>query len=113
MLDIPPNSNARYIHYPNKIIKKSDYYEYEITKKINPKYPIYIISKGRWGLKNGTAQVLDEMGCPYKIVVEPEEYNNYAEVIDKKNTLGGNPEVDITKIIVEKLNKELPSLNLK
>ena len=39
--------------------------------------------------------------------------NNISIVIDTKNTLGGNPEVDITKIIVGKLNKELPSLNLK
>ena len=39
--------------------------------------------------------------------------NNISLVLDKKNTLGGNPEVDITKIIVEKLNKELPSLNFK
>ena len=39
--------------------------------------------------------------------------NNISLILDKKNTLGGNPEVDITKIIVKKLNKELPSLNLK
>jgi len=39
--------------------------------------------------------------------------NNISLVVDKKYTLGGNPENDITKIIVEKLNKELPSLNLK
>ena len=39
--------------------------------------------------------------------------NNISLVLDKKNTLGANPEVDITKIIVEKLNKELPSLNFK
>ena len=39
--------------------------------------------------------------------------NNISLVIDKKNTLGGNPENDITKFIVEKLNKKLPSLNLK
>ena len=39
--------------------------------------------------------------------------NSISLVIDKKNMLGGNPEYDITKIIVEKLNKELPSLNLK
>ena len=39
--------------------------------------------------------------------------NNISLVLDKKNTLGGKPEFDITKIIVEKLNKELPSLNLK
>ena len=39
--------------------------------------------------------------------------NNISLVLDKKNTLGGNPDVDITKIIVEKLNKKLPSLNLE
>ena len=39
--------------------------------------------------------------------------NNISLVIDKKNTLGGNPKNDITQIIVEKLNKSLPSLNLK
>ena len=39
--------------------------------------------------------------------------NNISLVVDKKNMLGGNPDIDITNIIVEKLNKELPSLNLK
>ena len=39
--------------------------------------------------------------------------NNISLIVDKKNTLGGNPENDITKTIVEKLNKTLPSLNLK
>ena len=39
--------------------------------------------------------------------------NNIYLVVDKKNMLGGRPEYDITRIIVEKLNKELPSLNLK
>ena len=39
--------------------------------------------------------------------------NNISMVIDKKNVVGANIEFDITKIIIEKLNKELPSLNLK
>ena len=39
--------------------------------------------------------------------------NNITLVIDKKNTLAGNPKTDITKIIIEKLDKVLPSLNLK
>ena len=39
--------------------------------------------------------------------------NNISLVVDKKNMLGGKPDIDITNIIVEKLNKELPSLNLK
>jgi len=39
--------------------------------------------------------------------------NNISLVIDKRNVLEVNPDNDITAIIVEKLNKELPSLNLK
>ena len=39
--------------------------------------------------------------------------NNIALVVDKKFALGGRPENDITKIITDKLDKTLPSLNLK
>ena len=39
--------------------------------------------------------------------------NKISIVMDKKNMIGGLTEFDITKIIVEKLNKELPSLNLQ
>ena len=39
--------------------------------------------------------------------------NNISLVMDKKNMLGGRPDIDITEVIIEKLNKELPSLNLK
>ena len=39
--------------------------------------------------------------------------NNISIVIDKRNILEVNPDNDITTVIVEKLNKELPSLNLK
>lgn len=46
-----------------------------------PRYPIYIISKGRWESRL-TAKALDRMGVPYHIVVEPQEYDRYAAVID-------------------------------
>ena len=39
--------------------------------------------------------------------------NNISLVVDKKYILGGGPGFDITEVIVEKLNKDLPSLNLK
>ena len=39
--------------------------------------------------------------------------NNVTLVIDKKFILSGNTDLDITEIIVEKLNKEFPSLNLQ
>jgi hypothetical protein len=48
---------------------------------MNPKYPIYIISKGRWESRK-TSKALEKMGVPYHIVVEPQEYDNYAAVID-------------------------------
>ena len=39
--------------------------------------------------------------------------NEISLVIDKKNMLGGKPEYDITNTIVDKLDKELPSLKLE
>ena len=39
--------------------------------------------------------------------------NNISLVLDKKNIIIGKTELDITNILVEKLNKELPSLNIK
>jgi hypothetical protein len=46
-----------------------------------PRYPIYIISKGRWESRL-TSKALDRMGVPYHIVIEPQEYDLYAAVID-------------------------------
>ena len=48
---------------------------------MNPDYPIYIISKGRW--KNPlTVKSLERMKVPYHIVIEPQEYDKYASVVD-------------------------------
>ena len=41
------------------------------------------------------------------------EENSLSLVLDKKTVLAGNTNLDITEAIVEKLNKALPSLNLK
>ena len=38
--------------------------------------------------------------------------NNISLVLDKKDMIGGMNEIDITSTIIEKLDKELPSLNL-
>ena len=50
---------------------------------MNPKYPIYIISKGRHESRY-TSKALEKMRVPYHIVVEPQEYDDYASVIDPK-----------------------------
>ena len=48
---------------------------------MNPEYPVYIISKGRWE-KRLTSRALEAMRVPYHIVIEPQEYEQYAAVID-------------------------------
>lgn len=53
---------------------------------MKPKYPIYIVSKGRWGSRL-TSKSLEQMDVPYYIVVEEQEYNNYASVINPHNIL--------------------------
>lgn len=53
---------------------------------MNPEYPVYIISKGRWETRL-TSKTLEEMNVPYQIVVEPQEYDNYAAVINPKKIL--------------------------
>ena len=53
---------------------------------MNPKYPVYIISKGRWERRQ-TAKALEVMKVSYHIVIEPQEYENYAAVIDKSKIL--------------------------
>lgn len=57
----------------------------EITSmnSLQPKYPIYIISKGRYESRL-TSRALEKMNVPYHIVVEPAEYEKYTEVIDKE-----------------------------
>ena len=53
---------------------------------MNPKFPIYIISKGRWARRQ-TVKTLESMNCPFKIVVEPSEYDLYSENIEKSKII--------------------------
>ena len=54
--------------------------------KIKLKYPIYIVSKGRWDSRL-TSKSLESMGVPYFIVVEEQEYKQYCSVINKDKVL--------------------------
>lgn len=57
-----------------------------MSEEFTTRYPIYIISKGRWETRH-TSKALEKMGVPYYIAVEPQEYDNYAAVIDPKKVL--------------------------
>ena len=51
-----------------------------------PKYPIYIISKGRWDSRM-TQRTMEDLKLPYRIVVEQSEYDKYAENVPKEKIL--------------------------
>ena len=53
---------------------------------MNPKYPVYIVSKGRWDTRQ-TSNAFEKMGVPYKIVVEKQEYEKYVKYIDASKIL--------------------------
>lgn len=53
---------------------------------MNPRYPVYVISKGRWDTRL-TSKALEKIGVPYYIVVEPQEFEQYAAVIDPAKIL--------------------------
>lgn len=53
---------------------------------MNPEYPVYIISKGRWESRL-TSKALETAGVPYHIVIEPQEYEQYSAAIDPAKIL--------------------------
>lgn len=48
---------------------------------MNPRYPVYIISKGRAD-RRLTIRTLDALAVPYTLVVEPQEFDDYARHVD-------------------------------
>lgn len=72
--------------YPNRLESLYTLKDYVYESPIKNKYPIYIISVGRWK-ERLTVKYLEWSKIDYKIVVEPSQYNNYAEVIDKSKIL--------------------------
>lgn len=55
-------------------------------KERNPRYPVYIVSKGRAGSRL-TSRSLEKMSVPYFITVEPQDHDAYAVFIDAKKIL--------------------------
>ena len=52
---------------------------YNISKEIKPKYPIYVVSYGRYNLREHTIDALQQMGVEYHICVQEKEKELYEE----------------------------------
>jgi hypothetical protein len=53
---------------------------------MNPRYPVYVISKGRWE-KRPTVRALEKIGVPHRVVIEPQEREQYASVMNPDKLL--------------------------
>lgn len=74
-----------YVHYGLDNNPLRDH-QYEYDFKIYPKYPLYVITKGRWK-QTLTIDTLEDMGVDFYICVEPDEYDNYAKKVDVKKII--------------------------
>lgn len=75
------------VYYPEKPREENSMNRYiEEDNGLSPRYPIYIISKGRWESRH-TSKSFELMGIPYFIAVEPQEYDKYKEVIGPFGTV--------------------------
>ena len=101
------------------LAKKATLNKEEYTKKMNSlrKRSIDYQSERRAAIDILTTQrakaretLINKIDPILKVYIKE---NNISLVADRKFILGGHPDYDITKIIVEKLNKEISSLNLK
>lgn len=87
LFGLKPTKNS-YIIYDLENHPLKDY-EYEYSERIQPRYPIYVITKGRWE-KTYTINTLEDMGVDFYICVEPKEYEKYCS----------NTKIDRNKILV-------------
>ena len=50
---------------------------------MNPKYPVFVPTKGRWESRL-TIKAFERLGIPYTAFIEPQEFDQYAAVIDPR-----------------------------
>lgn len=53
---------------------------------MNPRFPVFVPTKGRWESRL-TIKALEEIGVPYKAVIEAQEYDQYAAVVNPDNLI--------------------------
>jgi len=78
--------DTKSIWHPEAEIAHGKHKKYVSTAHHLPKYPVYIVSKGRWETRH-TSRTLHQLGVKHFIVVEQQEFNSYKAAIDDSATL--------------------------
>jgi hypothetical protein len=74
------------IWYPAVEMVPAKFKRWRNDPPVDPKYPVYVISKGRWDSRQ-TIKALEEIKVDFKVVIEPQEYFEYAAVVDPDKIL--------------------------
>ena len=78
--------NTQSINFPKKRKRVWRYKWMSQWEDCNPKYPVYIVSKGRADSRL-TANTFERINVPYYMVIEPQEYDEYSCLIDPAKIL--------------------------
>lgn len=78
--------NTPSINFPKKRERVWKYHWVSKWDDCKPKYPVYIVSKGRADSRL-TANAFERYNIPYHIAIEPQDYDAYASVIDEDKIL--------------------------
>ena len=81
LVDQTITDDTRALWYPKAPIGHFIDKRWSSAERINPRYPVYVISKSRWESRL-TVKALEKMAVPYTLVIEPQEYDQYAAVVD-------------------------------
>lgn len=77
---LSPGKYPKVVWWPDDSVDRYADKRFRTEEPTNPKYPIYVPSKGRWD-SCLTMRALDKIGVPYKAVVEAQERKRYARMI--------------------------------
>lgn len=77
---------TRFIWHPRGVREPLCNRVYVSEPIVNPRYPIFVPSKGRWKTCY-TQHALEEIGVPYKTVVEPQEYKDYVKALGPEKVI--------------------------
>lgn len=92
----PVTELTRSLWYPKAEIGRYADKRFRAERPVNPKFPIYIVSKGRFEIRL-TSTALSKMGVPHFIVVEEAEREEYESRVDSwANVLVLDPEYQRT-----------------
>jgi len=98
------SDRTKSIWHPKLYIDDNGLKRWVVDEEINPQYPVYIISKGRWDSRS-TNKSLERMKVPHYVVIEEQELPMY------QNAMKNNQYTTILTLPFSNLGSSTPARN--